>query len=170
MLRTFVIAGVQQLTTEEVVGTSGRPVELLQAGSGCQVAVAADPVGELLLTDGNIENLKKAHDFTMVRPDGWLYRVANLDFPLFMQSVIAHSRRQPEELKTLARDRKELAALRKRLDDEKTESVHLEKVNAELQRQLEEQKKELEAHKEQLREQKKAHQGQPLLPSGTCTV
>jgi hypothetical protein len=70
-------------------------------------------------------------------------------------------------LKTLARDRKELAALRKRLDDEKTENVHLEKVNAELQQQLEEQKKELEAHKEQLREQKKVHQGKPLLPSGT---
>jgi hypothetical protein len=50
-----------------------------------------------------------------------------------MQSVIAHSRRHAEELKTLARDRKELAALRKRLDDENTENVHLEKVNAELQ-------------------------------------
>jgi hypothetical protein len=87
-----------------------------------------------------------------------------------MQSVIAHSRKQAEELKTLARDRKELVALRKRLDDEEMENVHLEKVNTELQRQLEEQKKELEAHKEQLREQKKAHQGKPLLPSGTCTV
>jgi hypothetical protein len=87
-----------------------------------------------------------------------------------MQSVIAHSRRQAEELKTLARDRQELAALRKRLDDENTENVHLEKVNAELQQQLEKQKKELEAHKEQLKEQKKAHQGKPLLPSGTCAV
>jgi hypothetical protein len=84
--------------------------------------------------------------------------------------VIAHSRKQAQELKTLARDCKELAALRKRLDDEKTENVHLEKVNVELQRQLEEREKELEAHKEQLREQKKAHQGKPLLPSGTCTV
>jgi hypothetical protein len=73
-----------------------------------------------------------------------------------MQSVIARFRRQAKELKTLARDRKELDALRKRLDDEKTENVHLEKVNAELQQQLEE---------EQLREQKKAHQGKPLLPS-----
>jgi hypothetical protein len=87
-----------------------------------------------------------------------------------MQSVIAHSRRQAEELKTLARDRQELAALRKRLDDEKTKNVHLEKVNAKLQQQLEEQKKELEAHKEQLKEQKKVHQGKPLLPSGTCAV
>jgi hypothetical protein len=84
--------------------------------------------------------------------------------------VIAHSRKQAEELKTLTCDRKELTALRKRLDDEKTENVHLEKVNAKLQQQLEEQKKELEAHKEQLTEQKRAHQGKPLLPSGTCTV
>jgi sRNA-binding protein len=47
-------------------------------------------------------------------------------------------------------------------------------VNAKLQQQLEEQKRELEAnkhaHQEQLKEQKKAHQGKPLLPSGTCTV
>jgi nitrogen fixation protein FixH len=88
--------------------------------------------------------------------------------------VIAHSRKQAEELKAIACDRKELATLRRRLDDEKKENVHLEKVNAELQRQLEEQKKELEAHKlahqEQLKEQKKAHQGKPLLPSGTCIV
>jgi hypothetical protein len=64
--------------------------------------------------------------------------------------------------------------LKKRVDDEKTENLHLEKVNAELQRQLEEQKKELEAqkhaHQEQLKEQKKAHQGKALLPSSTCTV
>jgi regulator of replication initiation timing len=80
--------------------------------------------------------------------------------------MVARSRKQAEELKTLARNHKELEALRMRLDDEKTENVHLEKVNAELQQQLEEQKKELEAHKEQLRAQKKAHQGKPLLPSG----
>jgi hypothetical protein len=49
-----------------------------------------------------------------------------------MQSVIARSWKQAEELKTLARDRKELDALRKRLDNEKMKNVHLEKVNAEL--------------------------------------
>jgi hypothetical protein len=64
-----VIAGVQQPTAEEVVGTSGRLVELLLPGSGCQDAVAAGLSGDLLLTDGNIENLKKAHDFAMVRPE-----------------------------------------------------------------------------------------------------
>jgi hypothetical protein len=79
--------------------------------------------------------------------------------------MIARSRKQAEELKILARNRKELDALRKCLDDEKTENVHLERVNAELQQQLEAQKKELEAHKEQLREQKKTHQGKLLLSS-----
>jgi hypothetical protein len=71
MLRTFVIAGAQQLTTEEVVGTFGRPDELLLAGSGCHDAVAADLVGDQLLIDDNIENLKKAHDFAMVRPESF---------------------------------------------------------------------------------------------------
>jgi hypothetical protein len=71
MLRIFVIAGAQQLTTEEAVGTSGRPDELLLAGLGCQDAAAADLAGDQLLTDGNIENLKKAHDFAMVRPENF---------------------------------------------------------------------------------------------------
>jgi hypothetical protein len=81
--------------------------------------------------------------------------------------MIAHSRKQAEEFKAIACDRKELAVLRRRLDNEESENVLLREVNAELQQQLEEQKKELEAHKEQLREQKKAHQGKPLLPLGT---
>jgi regulator of replication initiation timing len=50
---------------------------------------------------------------------------------------------------------KELAVLKRRVDDEKTENWHLEKVNAELQRQLEEQKKELEAQKHEHQEQLK---------------
>jgi regulator of replication initiation timing len=91
-----------------------------------------------------------------------------------MQNVITDSRRISGKLRGVVSDHKELAALKKRVDDEKTENLHLEKVNAELQRQLEEQKKELEAqkhaHQEQLKEQKKAHQGKPLLPSSTCTV
>jgi hypothetical protein len=69
MLRTFVIAGAQQLTTEEAVGTSGRPDELLLAGSGSQEAVATDLADDLLLTDDSVDILKKAHDFTMVRPE-----------------------------------------------------------------------------------------------------
>jgi hypothetical protein len=71
MVRTFVIAGAQQLTTEEAMGTSERPDELLLARSGCQDAAAADLAGDQLLTDGNIENLKKAHDFAMVRPENF---------------------------------------------------------------------------------------------------
>jgi hypothetical protein len=64
-----VIAGAQQLTTEEVAGASGGPDELPLAGSGGQDAVATDPADDLLLTDDNVENLKKAHNFTMVRPE-----------------------------------------------------------------------------------------------------
>jgi hypothetical protein len=69
MLRTFVIAGAQRLTTEEAVGTSRGPDELLLAGSGSQEAVATDLADDLLLTDDNVDILKKAHDFTMVRPE-----------------------------------------------------------------------------------------------------
>jgi hypothetical protein len=55
-----------------------------------------------------------------------------------MQDVIAHSQKQSEKLKTLVSDREELAGLKRRVDDERTENLHLEKVNIELQRQLEE--------------------------------
>jgi hypothetical protein len=51
------------------VGTSGRPDELLLAGSGGQEAVATDLADDLLLTDDSVDILKKAHDFTMVRPE-----------------------------------------------------------------------------------------------------
>jgi hypothetical protein len=141
MLRIFVVAGVQQPPSEEAVGTSRRPIEPLLARSGNRDTVAADLAGDLLLTNNNIENLKKAYDFAMVRPGHFsagdcvelLIRIS-----LFMQSVITHSQKQAEELKTFDCDRKELAALRQRLDDERTENLHLEKVNVELQRQLEE--------------------------------
>jgi hypothetical protein len=55
-----------------------------------------------------------------------------------MQNVIAHSQKQSKKLKTLVSDREELAALKRHVDDEKTENLHLEKVNVELQQQLEE--------------------------------
>ncbi|XP_025791866.1 uncharacterized protein LOC112873051 [Panicum hallii] len=95
-------AGAQCLITEETVGTSGGPDELLLTGSGSQKAVATDLTDDLLPTDDDVDILKKAHDLTM--------------------SMVARSRKQAEELKTLARDRKELEALRMRLDDEKTEN------------------------------------------------
>jgi hypothetical protein len=94
MLRIFVIAGAQQPTTEEAVGTSRRPVELLLAGSGCQDAAAVDLAGDLLLTDGNIDNLKRVHDFAMVRPEHFSagdYIELLIRISLFMQSVITHS-------------------------------------------------------------------------------
>jgi hypothetical protein len=69
MLRIFVIAGAQQSPSEEAVGTSGRPAELLLTGSGYRDAVAADLAGNPLLTDGNIENFKQAYDFAMVRSE-----------------------------------------------------------------------------------------------------
>jgi hypothetical protein len=64
-----VIAGAQHLITEEAVGTSGGPDELLLTGSGGQEAVATDLTDDLLLTDDNVDILKKAHDLTMVRPE-----------------------------------------------------------------------------------------------------
>jgi hypothetical protein len=87
--------------------------------------------------------------------------------------VISHSQKKSEKLNTIVGGHQELAALEKRVDDEKTKNLHLEKANFELQRQLEEQKRALEAqknaHQQQLKEQKKVHQGKPLLPSSTCT-
>jgi hypothetical protein len=50
-----------------------------------------------------------------------------------MQDVIADSQRKSEKLWGVVSDHKELAALKRRVDDEKTENLHLKKVNAELQ-------------------------------------
>jgi hypothetical protein len=177
MLRIFVIAGAQQLTTKAVVGTSGRPVELLLAGSDCQDAVAAGLAGDLLLTDGNIENLKKAHDFAMVRPEN-LSTSDYIELLIWIPPFYAESDRPLPEASRGIEDPclrpQGTCCPEKAPYDERTENSHLEMVNAKLQQQLEEQKRELEAnkyaHQEQLKEQKKAHQGKPLLPSGTCTV
>jgi hypothetical protein len=82
VLITLVVAGAQRLITEEAVGTSGRPDELLLTGSGSQEAVATDLTDDLLLTDDNVNILKKAHDLAMVKPESvfgqWLSQVANL--------------------------------------------------------------------------------------------
>jgi hypothetical protein len=86
-------------------------------------------------------------------------------------------------------DAKELAALDKRISEEKTKNCYLQReldilkqertretrllkndlknlaeANFELQKQLKEQQAE---YQEQLKEEKKAHQGRPLLPSST---
>jgi hypothetical protein len=142
MLRMFVIA--------EATGTSRRPVELLPTGSGYRDAVAAELADDPLLSDDSIENFKKVCDVVMVRPEHFPVGDHG-EFLIWIscltQNMITDSRRISEKLRGVVSDHKEIAALKKRVDDEKTENLHLEKVNAELQRQLEEQKKELEAQK-----------------------
>jgi hypothetical protein len=49
-----------------VTRTSRRPIELLLTGSGYQDVLADDLVNDLLLTDNNIENFRKAFGFAMV--------------------------------------------------------------------------------------------------------
>jgi antirestriction protein len=93
-----------------------------------------------------------------------------------MQNVITHSWKKLEKLKTVVSDHQELAALERRIADEKTKNCSLEKVNSELREQLEVQRKahqeqlreQEKAHQKQLKDQRKAHQGKPLLPSSTC--
>jgi hypothetical protein len=46
--------------------------------------------------------------------------------------MITNSQRILEKLRGVVSDHKELAALKKHVDDEKTENLHLEKVNAKL--------------------------------------
>jgi hypothetical protein len=69
MLKTFVFAGAQQPPPKEAAGTSRRPGELLLTGSGYRDVITTDLVDDLLLTDNNKENFKKACDFAMVRPE-----------------------------------------------------------------------------------------------------
>jgi predicted nucleic acid-binding Zn-ribbon protein len=107
----------------------------------------------------------------------------------FVQHVITHSQKKSEKLSAVVSGHQELAALDKRISDEKTKNCYLqreldmlkqertretwllkndlqnlEKANSELQKQLKEQQAE---YQEQLKEEKKAHQGRPSLPSGT---
>jgi hypothetical protein len=87
-----------------------------------------------------------------------------------MQNVITHSQKKSEKLKVVVSGHQELAALEKRISNEKMKNCYLEKANSELQEQLEVQRKahqeQLEeqekAHQEQLKDQKEAHQGKPF--------
>jgi hypothetical protein len=54
-----------------------------------------------------------------------------------MQNVITHSQKKSEKLKTVVSGHQELAALEKRLTDERTMNCSLEKANSELREQLE---------------------------------
>jgi hypothetical protein len=66
-----------------------------------------------------------------------------------MQNVITHSQKKLEKLKAVMGDHQELAALERRITDDKTKICSLEKVNSELREQLEVQGK---THQERLRE------------------
>jgi hypothetical protein len=93
-----------------------------------------------------------------------------------MQNVITHSQKKLEKLKTVVSDHQGLAALERRIADDKTKICSLEKANSELREQLKVQRKahqerlreQEKVHQEQLKDQRKAHQGKPLLPSSTC--
>jgi hypothetical protein len=72
----------------------------------------------------------------------------------------------------------ELAALDKRISDEKTKNCYLQRELDMLKQErtretwllrndLQNLKEQQAVHQEQLKEQKKAHQGKPSLPSGT---
>jgi hypothetical protein len=50
-----------------------------------------------------------------------------------MQDVIADSQKKSEKLREVVSDHQELAALEKRICDEKKKNLHLEKVLSELQ-------------------------------------
>jgi predicted nucleic acid-binding Zn-ribbon protein len=109
--------------------------------------------------------------------------------PPFVQHVITKSQKKSEKLRAVVSAARELAALDKRISEEKTKNCYLqreldmlkqertretrllkndlknmEKANSELQQQLKEQQAE---HQEQLKAEKKAHQGRPSLPSST---
>jgi predicted nucleic acid-binding Zn-ribbon protein len=109
--------------------------------------------------------------------------------PPFVQHVITKSQKKSEKLRAVVSDARELAALDKRISEEKTKNCYLqreldmlkqertretwllkndlknmEKANSELQQQLKEQQAE---HQEQLKAEKKAHQCRPSLPSST---
>jgi hypothetical protein len=109
--------------------------------------------------------------------------------PPVAQHVITKSQKKSEKLGVVVNDAKELAALDKRISEEKTKNCYLqreldilkqertrearllkndlknlEEANSKLQKQLKEQQAE---YQEQLKLEKKAHQGRPPLPSST---
>jgi hypothetical protein len=92
---------------------------------------------------------------------------------LFMQNVITHSQKKSEKLKAFVSGQQELAAKNKRISEEQTKNIYLQR---ELDKLKQEQMRETwllkndlcnleKAHsklQEQLKEQEKAHQGRPL--------
>jgi hypothetical protein len=102
-----------------------------------------------------------------------------LIFPL-MQDVIKLSQQKSKKLKAVMSGHQELVAKEKRISEEQTKNIYLQRELDKLKpermqetwvlknnlRNLEKTNSELQ---EQLKEQKKAHQGKPFLPSSTFT-
>jgi hypothetical protein len=90
-----------------------------------------------------------------------------------MQNVIKHSQKKTEKLKAVMSGHQELAAKDKRISEELTKNIYLQreldKLKQERTRETWLLKNDLHNLGEQLKEQKKAHQGKPLLPSSTST-
>jgi hypothetical protein len=84
----------------------------------------------------------------------------------FMQNVITHSQKKSKKLKIVVSGHQELAAMEKRISDEKTKNCYLQReldmLKQERTRETWLLKNDLRNLGEQLKEQKKAHQGRPL--------
>jgi hypothetical protein len=83
-----------------------------------------------------------------------------------MQNVIMHSQKKSEKLKAVVSGHQELAAMEKRISDEKTKNCYLQReldmLKQERTRETWLLKNDLRNLEEQLKEQKKAHQGRPF--------
>jgi small-conductance mechanosensitive channel len=91
----------------------------------------------------------------------------------FVQNVITHSQKKSEKLKTVVSGHQELAAMEKRISNEKTKNCYLQRELDMLKQERTQEtwllKNDLRNLEEQLKEQKKAYQGKPLFPSSTST-
>jgi hypothetical protein len=200
VLTTFVLAGVRQPPPEDIAGSSRNPREVLRAGPGYKNVITTDLVDDTLLSAENLRTFKSTfkelYDFSMVRLE-WYSGCAHwwavlTRFPPIAQHVITKSQKKSERLGAVVNDAKELAALDKRISEEKMKNCYLqweldilkqertrevrllkndlknlEGANTELQKQLKEQQVE---YQEQLKLEKKVHQGRPPLPSSTFSL
>jgi small-conductance mechanosensitive channel len=97
-----------------------------------------------------------------------------------MQDVIQHSQKKTEKLKAVVSSNRELAAKEKRISEELTKNIYLQRELDKLKQErtretwllkndLRNLKKANSELQEQLKEQKKAHQGKLILPSSSFT-
>jgi hypothetical protein len=103
-------------------------------GCGYQNVITTDLVDDPMLTDDTIRYFKKIskelYNFTMVRHDYSSARIrcrgAYLNLPL-MQDVIKHSQKKTEKLKAVMSGHQELAAKDKRISEELTKNIYLQR-------------------------------------------